>query len=146
MTIQFNWYEIWEASNGDDKAIITLTYALTQGYNVIIASSEEMLRRRLNLTKIPKLLFKNGVLEKTPEGVKTLFSIKEPQCYFKNTEWLVSAVKVKFKVEYLKILSLRPLNSNKLFVPTEYLDQVFVRNPFLKQKDHKIWFIKEPEI
>ena len=59
----FNWKELWADSKGQPEAILILTYALTIGYNNIIASSSQQLMKKLFINNIDFQLFRTRKLK-----------------------------------------------------------------------------------
>ncbi len=140
---QFNWYELKSGSGNVPEGIITLTYALTKGYNSVISSSESLLLYRLNIDHIPQIVYRKSYIVKSPFGLLNKYIPKEPQCYFLDTEWLNTKESVYNKMVYIYALSQRSINNKNLFIPDIYLDDKYWDNPYLEHKDNKLWFIPE---
>jgi hypothetical protein len=141
---QFNWYELKSGSGNVPEGIITLTYALTKGYNSVISSSESLLLYRLNIDHIPQIVYRKSYIVKSPFGLLNKYTPKEPQCYFLDTEWLTVKESVYNKMVYMYALSQRSINNKNLFIPDIYLDSKYWDNPYLEHKDEKLWF--KPEL
>jgi len=139
----FNWYELKSRSDNVPEGIITLTYALSKGYNSIISSSESLLLSRLNIDHIPQVLYRKRHIVKSLFGIINNYVTTEPQCHLVNFDWLNDKESVYNKIVYIYALSQRSINNKNLYIPETYLDDKYWDNPYLKHKDQKLWFIPE---
>lgn len=144
MKVLFNWYELHNASNKTPSGIITLTHALTKVYNGYICRNEKDLIEKLHIDYIPNAVFdREEKLYRVSNGIRTKFKIVEPQSYFLGNTWLYEEVSVEEKLIYLHALSQRHLKNRNLFIPEDYLDEIYWNNTFLKHKNGKLWFTPE---
>lgn len=140
----FNWYELKSGSDNLFEGIITLTYALSKGYNSVISSSESSLLSRLNIDYVPQVIYRKGFIVKSAFGLLNKYVTKEPQCYFINSDWLTDKQSVYNKMVYIYALSQRSINNKNLYIPNYYIDNKYWDNPYLNNKDKKLWF--KPEL
>ena len=75
----FNWDELRVAANGDPTAIIILTFGLTKSYNML---SGGYMMKKLNISRIPQVLFRKEFLRVKNNKISIQFTTKEKQSYF----------------------------------------------------------------
>lgn len=139
-TTYFNWYEIYQAARKDPAAIIILTYGLTKDYNEPIAWGKgRSLLNSLNIHHIPTFLFQSGILEASKGNIFSTFKTKQTQSYIKNTKFLTYNVAAKYKVDYLKTLSMRRVSDKTDKIPASYIEGK-INNPFLTVDKDFIYF------
>lgn len=136
ITTYFNWHELKIAGRGDLAAIICLAYAQTFEYNEL--SSKTMLKR-LNLNHIPVHLFGRNKFRQYKHVLTCEYKTKDPQSYFNNSSFLFTNASARYKVVYLRALSMRTIGVKDNFIPRYYYPQVEY-NPFLTLTDDKIYF------
>ena len=134
----FNWDELRVAANGDPTAIIILTFGLTKSYNML---SGGYMMKKLNISRIPQVLFRKEFLRVKNNKISIQFTTKEKQSYFTYDKFLFARIGVKEKVIYLRALSMRAFDDNSTYIPREFLN--ITQNPFLKITNDKINFIFE---
>jgi hypothetical protein len=136
----FNWYEIYQAARKDPAAIIILTYGLTKDYNEAICWRHgKSLLNLLNIHHIPSFMFQSGLLEASQGSIYSTFETKQTQSYIKNTKFLRYNVAAKFKVDYIKALSMRRMSDKSDRIQREYIEGK-IDNPFLTYDEDFIYF------
>ena len=83
--IYFNWDELRVAANGDPTAIIILTFGLTKSYNML---SGGYMMKKLNISRIPQVLFRKEFLKVKNNKISIHFTTKEKQSYFTYDKFL----------------------------------------------------------
>ena len=140
----FNWKELWTDGKGQPESILILTYALTIGYNNIIASSSQQLMKKLFINNIDFQLFRTSKLKVIKNNcIFSTYKCKDKQSYFKNKEFLFSTVNPTVKVEYLYILSKRSIANNNHYIPKKYVSSKHWGNTFVKERPDKLELILE---
>lgn len=120
-----------------------MAYALTWEYNSVISIDEVSLLRKLKISYIPSILYRNQFITKREGLVIHSYKTREPQSYFLATEWLTDVSHLSDKLIYLYALSQRSLGNKNLFIPDSYLEDKYWKNPYLKHRDGRVWFIPE---
>ncbi len=138
----FNWNELLIQSKRDLAAIVCLTYGQTKEYNEISAKT---MRKTLNLHHIPLELFSRKLFTSYKHTLICNYKTKDPQSYFTNSSFLFTAASASYKVEYLKLLSMRRITDKHNWIPLEYYD-VKRYNPFFNVKHNKIIFYLESSL
>jgi len=128
----FNWLELKRHSNEQPEAILLLTYALTKKYNTYIGNDFNQLRQTLFINHIPNYILQRNFLKSSFRGISTKYKCKEPQSYFICDSFLTALVPLRYKIEYIYILSKRAINDNSTKIPRIIFDQDFSSNPFIK--------------
>lgn len=135
----FNWYELLKLSRRDKSAIICLAYAQTLEYYEVSATE---MRERLNLHHLPVSLFSPRLFVKHKHFLECKYKTIEPQSYFNNSSFLFTNASADYKVEYLKVLSLRNIANKTNYIPASYYD-LKGYNPFFEVENDKIKFTFE---
>ena len=136
----FNWYEVHQAARKDPAAIIILTHGLSKGYNESICwRNGQSLLRYLNIHHIPTFMFQSGLLEASKGNIYSTFKIKQAQSYINNLKFLRYNVAAKYKVDYLKALSMRKISDKANRIERNYIEGE-IDNPFLTYDDNYIYF------
>ena len=138
----FNWNELLVLSRKDPAAIICLVYAQLKEYNEL---SDRVMREKLNLHHFPNSLFSDRLFIKHKHSLECRYKTKDPQSYFYNSSFLTTAASAMYKVEYLKVLSLRKPSSRNNWIPETYYSRNQY-NPFFNREDGKIVFYLEPSV
>ena len=140
----FNWKELWTYSQGRPESILILTYGLTIGYNNIIASSGNQLRKKLFIKSINFHLFQTRKLKVLKNNsILNTYQCKDAQSYFKDKEFLFTTVNPNIKVEYLYILSKRSIANKNHYIPKNYVSFRHWNNTFVKERTDKLELILE---
>ena len=140
----FNWKELWTYSQGRPESILILTYGLTIGYNNIIASSGNQLRKKLFIKSINFHLFQTRKLKVLKNNsILNTYQCKDAQSYFKDKEFLFTTVNPNIKVEYLYILSKRSIANQNHYIPKNYVSSQHWNNTFVKERTDKLELILE---
>lgn len=146
----FNWSELNRLSNEENEAIIVLTYALYVGYNKLMAQNSQDLCKILKIPKIPAIVYSHRkITQKSRSTYNQIYShyyTTDPQSYFQNPRFLIANIPLKYKIEYLYLLSLRSPYHTDNKIPITYLQTQNVHNPFTKRDSSHITFILEQEI
>jgi hypothetical protein len=121
-----------------------LTHALVTGYNSVISSDDGKLIQKLKIEYVPPVIYRSPFIVKTKEGLVSKYKTEEPQAYFNNKDWIYDNNNVSAKVIYLYALSQRSITNKNLFIPEKYLEEKFWNNPYLQNKNGKLWF--KPEL
>ena len=136
----FNWNELQQRGQRDPAAIIILTYAQSKSYNTPIAWHQgKSLLQILNIHHIPSFLFQTGILEAMAGNIFCTYKTKEKQSYIKNTKFLRYNVAAHYKVNYIKILSMRRISDKTNKIPRNYIKNI-IDNPFLTYDKDFIYF------
>lgn len=141
---QFNWYELKSISSNIPEGIIVLTHALVTGYNSVISLDDGKLIQKLKIDYVPPVIYRSSVVIRTKDGLVNRYKTEEPQAYFYNRDWLYDNTNVSAKVIYLYALSQRSITNKNLFISEKYLEEKFWDNPYLQNKNGKLWF--KPEL
>lgn len=132
----FNWSELLSNSRGDLAAIICLAYAQTSVYNEL---SSKTMMYRLNLHHVPQFIFNKRLFQQYKHVLVCNYKTTEPQSYFRNCSFLFTNASARYKVVYLRALSMRSLDNTDDYIPKAYYEKL-TYNPFLTIKDDRIYF------
>lgn len=138
----FNWDELYIKSRKDLAAILCLAYAQTPEYNEL---STKTMMNRLNIHHVPIYLFKKDLFQDHKHTLVCNYKTIEPQSYFRNSSFLFTNASARYKVVYLRALSMRRISETVDYIPREYYTKV-TYNPFLKITDDKISFPLESSL
>lgn len=143
--IKFNWAELNLHSDCNLSAILVLTYALTKGYNTKLAWNAKELREKLFINNIPSRLFMKGFLTSNKYGgIITKYRCKDPQSYFKNSNFLFYLCSLQAKINYLYLLSQRRMNDLDNYVLEDRVPEKYWDNLLIFRDQRKLYF--SPEI
>jgi len=131
MKILFNYYELIDKSRNDDISLITLAYSLIKPVQKPVFLNYKNLQNTLYVDKVPFELFSRKYLHVKNNRIYRSFKIKDPQCYFRNPEFLTYKIAPAVKRDYLYILSNRQITNNTYIIPKIYIDEEFHRNPLV---------------
>ena len=134
----FNWDEIFSRSRKDLASIIYLTYGQTTLYNELSAKT---MMRKLNLNHVPISLFKNSFTQYN-NRLHCVYNTETPLSYFKNPDFLFDRTSARYKVVYIRALSMRRISEKVDYIPRDFYPKV-VENPYLEITNDKIHFIQE---
>jgi hypothetical protein len=137
----FNWDEIFSKSRKDLASIIYLTYGQTSLYNELSAKT---MMRNLNLNHMPLALFKSSFAQ-YDSRLLCKYKTETPLSYFKNPDFLFDRTSVRYKVVYLRALSMRRISEKVDYIPRDFYPKV-VENPYLEITNEKIHFIQESSV
>ena len=73
------------------------------------------------------------------------YKTREPQSYFRNTEFLFMNIAPTKKISYLKALSTRRISDNSNKIPRDYFENIN-HNVFLEYDDNNIYFPLEEKL
>jgi hypothetical protein len=145
----FNWYELKKDAKEEPAGILILTYALYKGYNTLLSKNANKLMTKLHIDVIPRVILKNDyvLVSKNYKELIVNYKCKEPQSYFTNGNFLTAICPVRKKLEYLYLLSMRPINDKSARIPLNYLNDEQLdwsaNNPFIKTIEENIVFVPE---
>mgnify|MGYP003624451626 FL=1 len=137
----FNWDEIFSKSRKDLASIIYLTYGQTSLYNELSAKT---MMRNLNLNHMPLALFKSSFAQ-YDNRLLCKYKTETPLSYFKNPDFLFDRTSVRYKVVYLRALSMRRISEKVDYIPRDFYPKV-LENPYLEITNDKIHFIQESSV
>lgn len=143
----YNWYSL-KSDGKDAEGILILTYALYKKYNNLLANSSHELLKTLFINRIPEIIIRRGLIKELSRGkLKATYKCEEPQSYFRNPSFLTAICPPRKKVEYLFLLSMRPVHDLSARIPIRYLNEEqkewSAKNPFIKTIEDKIVFVPE---
>ena len=142
--VDFNWYELCQKSNYHFEGILVLTYALTKGYNNRIAWNAQELKEALKIDVIPNILFeRKALVTNRYGGIHSTLTVEDPQCYFRNKNWLKDKISPISKIAYLYILSQRSIANRNNFVYDKFVPTKLWNNPYISHKLDKLWLTPE---
>lgn len=140
----YNWDKLCQHSDQDNAGILVLTLATLKGYNKIIAGDSKELMEKLNIPKIPPVLFHRKYLRLNRfGGIKGYYQCNEPLSYFKNPKFLYYKIPLKTKIEYLWMVSMRRINDENNYIPEDYVDSKRWNNLLIERKNGRLYFIPE---
>lgn len=139
----FNWEQLKLDSENDFTAILILTHAIQYKYNSSIAKTVQHLRKYLYIDNIPNRLFERRFLVLDRNLVLSRYRCIEPQNYFINPYFMVSKCPVRYKIEYMYMLSQRKITERQNFIPDYYVKEELWNNPFVNHKNGNLYFIPE---
>lgn len=136
---EFNWYDITTKVKDPNSQLI-LCYCELVGKNVFLGKDYTALVKRLNLEYVQKQLFEPELkyLIQKDDGIYSHYITDEPQCYFNNSQFLFGTSSVQEKVDYLHILSQRPIGANRNWIPSRFIKPQYYNNIFIQKKHDRI--------
>lgn len=146
MNIQFNWYELTNASKLADAHVVLIFCLYANVYypsNRRVASSHRMLQRKCHIGKDYYGLLPSKYLIEHYNGLFSNYECEEPQSYIRNCSFLHSRHPSYLKSQYLYMLSQRSINNTNYWIPEEYVTPKLWNNPFIERKNSKIIFTLE---
>jgi hypothetical protein len=149
MIIQFNWYELNQITRIPDcHAILIFCLYINRASPTTkrIASNHLMLQKKLNIGKNYYTLIDRKLIIDSKNGIFSNFKCVEPQSYITNCSFLHAKTPARVKSEYLYILAQRSLNNLNTWVPENYVDSAYWKNPFIKHQNSKINFTLEKQL
>lgn len=148
----FDFYDLQVKCSDQIPAIFVLTVASCLEYNNYTFKDLADFRRKcLGLLDFPKVLFQKGLIKPKHKEYWNEFQMTytcySPQSYFKNPRFLKLNCAIRHKVQYLKLLSYRPINDSRNWIPTDYIDDLrkISSNPLIQISKDKIHFTHEKE-
>lgn len=139
--IYFNWEELQKLSNKDVDAILILTFASLLGYNKILSWGAKNLRNRLFINYIPQFLFRKKLIYLSRDNkIISKYECREPLSYFLNSQFIYYKCPIRIKINYLYILSQRNINNNNSYIPKNYVESEYLKNPLITLENENIIF------
>jgi hypothetical protein len=146
----FNFCELQEVTEDHIPSIFVLSVGLSLVYNRnIINNLIDFRYKCFPLIDIPYILSKKRLVRKNiNKEIEILYKTKEPQSYFTNAKFLSTNCSILEKVQYLKLLSYRPINNFNPWIKFDYVDDInkIKHNKLLTIKQEKIYFNYEGTI
>lgn len=156
MKLEFDWYEIKHLTENSESQLILL-YSLYLSYKaekqksllnkdyIILSNGRfeiskklyffwEDYRGQLDVLVTKKLVSRYG------DTYFTAYKCVSPQNYLTNMEFLFHKIPVKYKIQYLDMISQRRMNDTNNWIPLEYVDKGIAYNPFTTVNNNKIYF------
>lgn len=142
--IYFNFHDLQINCEDQIPAIFVLTVGLGLGYNKFRFKNLHDFRKKcIGLVDIPYILYKRGLIIRDGESSRVVtYRTKYPQSYISNTDFLFIDYPFIKKVQYVKLLSYRPIGNNSNWIPADYLEDLnkIRNNALLDIKHDKIYF------
>jgi len=140
----FNFNELQVVSEDQIPAIFVLTVGLSLYYNNYRFNDLLDFRRKCpGVTDVPAVLYKRRAMRKTIAKEFIMdYRTKNPQSYITNGIFLTFNYPIAYKVQYIKLLSYRPINENNNWIPTDYIENLdkISKNELLTITTNKIYF------
>lgn len=140
----FNFCELQGVTEDHIPAIFTLVLGTTLVYNNLIINNLTDFRYKFfPLLDIPYILSKKRLIRKNYyKQIEILYRVKEPQSYFTNDKFLKINCSILEKVQYLKLLSYRPINNLNNWINLDIIEDVrkIQNNQLLTIQQDKIYF------
>ena len=140
----FNFYELQSNCEDQIPAIFVLTVGLSLEYNKFIFNNLIDFRYKcFPLNDIPSIIYRKKLLRRNSDNtLELLYRTKNPQSYCKNSSFLSLNCPINKKVQYLKLLSYRPISDTKNWIPTDYVENLdrLYNNELLNITNNQIHF------
>ncbi len=149
MIVQFNWYELNSITRIPDCQVILIFCLYINRSNPLvprIASSHHMLQKKLNIGNNYYSLIHSKLIVESKNGIFSNYQCREPQSYITNCSFLHKKTSPYLKSEYLYILSQRSLDNKNCWVPDNYVEENYWKNPFIKHENSKLKFTLEKQL
>jgi hypothetical protein len=149
MIVQFNWIELNKITRIPDcQTILMFCLYINKVSPTIkrISGNHLMLRKKLNISNNYYAIIHNKLIVESANGIFSNYTCAEPQGYLTNCSFLHAKVSPKVKSEYLYILSQRSLGNKNCWIPDNYVEPEYWKNPFIKHENSKIKFTLEKQL